>query len=158
MALTTEQNVYLHELHCKFTSGNISVPAAIEAFWNRFAPQQPSAERRETTMAPPGDYEQEKHAPQPAPFEDADGNKNWTGLLGYARAMNVIMTQEEAVQATEVYRKAYPEIPLMWKDLERAAKRAIKNPGGEFSVGSVGTRARRSWPRSRKRHPNERQV
>ena len=53
MALTTEQNVYLHELHCKFTSGNISVPAAIEAFWNRFAPQQPSAERRETTMAPP---------------------------------------------------------------------------------------------------------
>jgi DNA polymerase len=69
--------------------------------------------------------------------------------------MNVIMTQEEAVQATEVYRKAYPEIPLMWKDLERAAKRAIKNPGGEFSVGVPHTEKERIWFEEKGRKINE---
>ena len=73
------------------------------------------------------------------------GEKTWSGLLGYARAMGVIMTPEEAARATQVYRSAYPEIPQTWKDLERAAKRAIKNPGQLVGVGVPATEREKDW-------------
>lgn len=68
-------------------------------------------------------------------YLDEDGQKQWTGLLAYARAMNVVMTLEEAAKAIEVFRSVYHEIPRTWKDLERAAVRAIRNPGQDFGVG-----------------------
>jgi DNA polymerase len=73
------------------------------------------------------------------------GEKTWEGLLGYARAMNVIMTLEEATKAIQVFRSVYPEIPRTWKDLERAARRAIKNPGQSVGVGIPHTERERQW-------------
>ena len=66
---------------------------------------------------------------------DKDGNKIWTGLQGYARKMNVEMTQEEAVLAVQVLREAWPEVKLLWKDMERAAAFAIRHPGHITGVG-----------------------
>ena len=77
--------------------------------------------------------------------DEVTGEKTWEGLLGYARAMNVIMTLEEATKAIQVFRSVYPEIPRAWKDLERAAKRAIKNPGQTVGVGIPHTDRERAW-------------
>ena len=78
-------------------------------------------------------------------IDQETGEKTWEGLLGYARAMNVVMTQEEASKAIEVFRKVYPEIPRTWKDLERAAKRAVKNPGQIVGAGVPATDRDREW-------------
>jgi DNA polymerase len=77
--------------------------------------------------------------------DQATGEKTWEGLMGYARAMNVEMTQEEATKAIQVFRSVYPEIPQTWKDLERAARRAIKNPGQLVGVGIPATEREREW-------------
>jgi DNA polymerase len=69
----------------------------------------------------------------------------WTGLLAYARSMGVVMTQEEAAKAIEIFRSVYPEIPQTWKDMERAARRAIKNPGKLFGVGVPHTKREEEW-------------
>jgi len=79
------------------------------------------------------------------------GEKTWEGLLGYARAMNVVMTLEEATKAIEVFRSVYPEVPRTWKDLERAARRAIKNPGQRVGVGVPATDREREWFESKGR-------
>jgi len=84
-------------------------------------------------------------------FLDADGNKQWSGLLKYARDMGVIMTQEEATKAIAVFRKVYPEVPQIWKDLERAAVRAIRNPGSLVGVGVPQSDKDREWYLSRGR-------
>ena len=68
-------------------------------------------------------------------FIDADGQKRWSGLLGYSRSMGVVMTWEEAAKATEIFRSVYAEIPRTWKDLERAAVHAVRNPGKLVGVG-----------------------
>ena len=73
------------------------------------------------------------------------GETTWEGLLGYARSMNVVMTQEEAAKAIQVFRSVYPEIPQTWKDLERAARRAIKNPGKVVGVGIPATEREKEW-------------
>jgi DNA polymerase len=73
------------------------------------------------------------------------GNKVWTGLLAYARTMGVVMTREEAVKAIDIFRSVYPEIPRTWKDMERAARRAIKNPGKLFGVGVPHTKREEEW-------------
>jgi len=73
------------------------------------------------------------------------GEKTWEGLLGYARAMNVVMTLEEATKAIQVFRSVYPEIPRCWKDLERAAKRAVKNPGQLVGAGVPHTQREKDW-------------
>lgn len=78
-------------------------------------------------------------------IDSETGEKTWEGLLGYARAMNVIMTLEEATKAIQVFRSVYPEIPRTWKDLERAAKRAIKNPGQVIGVGVPQSERERAW-------------
>lgn len=66
---------------------------------------------------------------------DIDGNKTTSGLLAYALAMGVTMSREEAQKAISIFRKEYGEVKQMWKDLERAAVRAIKNPGQVVGVG-----------------------
>lgn len=73
------------------------------------------------------------------------GEKTWEGLLAYARGMGVVMTLEEATKAIKVFRSVYPEIPRTWKDLERAAKRAIKNPGKIFGAGVPHTEREKEW-------------
>lgn len=78
-------------------------------------------------------------------IDEKTGEKTWEGLLGYARAMGVVMTLEEATKAIQVFRSVYPEIPQTWKDLERAARRAIKNPGQLVGVGVPHTEKERLW-------------
>jgi DNA polymerase len=54
--------------------------------------------------------------------EDANGDEIKTGLWGYAEAMGVSMTQEEAAEAVALYRSVYPEIPRLWYGIEDAAR------------------------------------
>lgn len=76
---------------------------------------------------------------------DGDGQKQWSGLLGYARAMGVIMSQEEAAKAVEIFRKVYSEIPRAWKDLERAAVYAVRHPGEWIGAGVPQTQREKEW-------------
>lgn len=48
-----------------------------------------------------------------------------TGLWGYAENMGVNMSREDAHRAVAVFRETYPEIPAMWKALERAAESTL---------------------------------
>lgn len=70
---------------------------------------------------------------------DADGNKFWTGLMRYARDMKIEMSQEDAIKSIRIFREAYPEVVRSWKDFERAAIRAIRNPGKIVGVGIPAT-------------------
>lgn len=63
-----------------------------------------------------------------------DGDLVKTGLLGYADAMGVKITQDEANRAVAVYREAYPEVTQMWYDLEKASIRAVRS-GKPQAVG-----------------------
>lgn len=85
---------------------------------------------------------------------DKNGDKIWTGLLGYARNMGVVMTLEEADKAIKIFRNAYPEVKHTWKDLERACIRAIKNPGQMVGVGSPSSDKEREYMISQGRNPN----
>lgn len=71
----------------------------------------------------------------PGHEEIKDGVKIWTGLLGYARALGVEMTVEEAEHAIKVFRQEYNEVVWYWKDIHRAAVFAIRNPGHVTGVG-----------------------
>jgi DNA polymerase len=73
------------------------------------------------------------------------GQKSWEGLLAYARAMGVVMSQEEATKAIEVFRSVYPEIPRTWRDLEKAAKYAVRHPGKLVGVGVPQSERDREW-------------
>lgn len=64
-----------------------------------------------------------------------DGDLVRSGLWGYATAMGIELTQEEAALSVKVYRETYPEVVKFWKDLQDAAIAAIRNPGEEFEVG-----------------------
>lgn len=68
---------------------------------------------------------------------DDNGDEVKTGLLGYASAMNVEMTPEEAARAVALFRGKYPEVKQYWYDLEEAALSAVRNPGQRFPVGQV---------------------
>lgn len=65
----------------------------------------------------------------------ADGDKFYSGLMGYARNMNIELSQEEAHRSVAVFRKKYKEVVQLWYDLEDAMAKAIRNPGHEFGVG-----------------------
>jgi DNA polymerase len=41
----------------------------------------------------------------------------------------VLLSPEEAAHAIDTYRETFPEIPKLWRQLNRAAIRAVKNPG-----------------------------
>ena len=60
----------------------------------------------------------------------------WTGLMGYSRAMNVEMSAEEATAAVKAFREAYPEVKWLWRDMQNAAAKAIRNPGQVVGVGA----------------------
>lgn len=50
-------------------------------------------------------------------------------LVDYAAGMGIVIPMDEADAMVETFRTAFPEIPLYWKSLEDAAKRAITQPG-----------------------------
>lgn len=59
--------------------------------------------------------------------QDEEGNVVKTGLLGYADAMGIELSQEFAIKAVEIFRRSYPEIQQYWYDLHRAAVQAIEH-------------------------------
>lgn len=58
---------------------------------------------------------------------NADGDKTFTGLLGYARNMNVELSPELAAKSVAVFRKKYKEIKKFWYTLEDAFIRAVRD-------------------------------
>jgi DNA polymerase len=66
---------------------------------------------------------------------DEMNNPIYEGLQGYARKMGVEMNYDEAKHAVDVFRNSYPEVKWLWKDMERAAVFAIRNPGQIVGVG-----------------------
>lgn len=67
---------------------------------------------------------------------DQYGNTIKTGLLGYAENMQVKLSPEQAYLAWETFRRSYPEVVLLWYDLERAALEVLEL-GGKMRVGVV---------------------
>lgn len=47
------------------------------------------------------------------------------------------LSEEEMQNIVTQWRAASPSIPKLWRDVERAAKQAVKNPGKTFRVGSA---------------------
>jgi len=59
------------------------------------------------------------------------------GLWGYAKNVcGVDMPRELAHKAVDILRKAWPEVPIFWDDLEEAFKQVLKR-GGVIKVGEV---------------------
>lgn len=67
---------------------------------------------------------------------DKKGDEYKSGLWGYAEAMGIEMTQEEAQNAVQIFRASYPEVQQLWYNLEDAAKRVVKSHTTE-AVGAV---------------------
>lgn len=63
-----------------------------------------------------------------------DGKK--TGLWGYSENMGIELTRAESWDSVSVYRETYPEVPVLWKDLEYAIVKTIKTHQ-ETRVGPV---------------------
>lgn len=64
------------------------------------------------------------------------GDQVKTGLLGYAEAMGVKLTPQQAYHAQSTFRQSYPEVVQLWKDFEAAAKQVLTE-GGEVQAGVV---------------------
>jgi DNA polymerase len=73
------------------------------------------------------------------------GDRIFTGLLGYAKALGVEMTPADAKYAIQVFRDTYTEVVWYWKDIHRAAVRAVRNPGQVLGVGVPYTEKDREW-------------
>ncbi len=69
-------------------------------------------------------------------IDDKTGDKVFTGLMGYGRAMGIPVTKEDADRSVEIYRESYKDVVKCWSDLEEAAKRCIWT-GKEETVGPV---------------------
>lgn len=50
-----------------------------------------------------------------------------TGLWGYAEAMGIKMTKEQAHESVRVFRDAHPEVVQFWRDLRDAAMECVRN-------------------------------
>lgn len=55
-----------------------------------------------------------------------DGDIIYTGLMKYARSMNIPIDKELADRSVEVFRKKHHEVVRCWSDLEKAAMRCIQ--------------------------------
>lgn len=71
----------------------------------------------------------------PGKEEIRDGDRVFTGLLGYAKALGVEMTLEQAIHAVKVFRDTFKEVGWFWKDIHNAAVYSIRHPGELIGVG-----------------------
>src|SRR5262249_14604206 len=53
---------------------------------------------------------------------------------GFAREQGVELTSEIAAAVITRFRKSYPEIPLLWRNVESMARAAIKCPDQRFTL------------------------
>jgi len=65
-----------------------------------------------------------------------DGDKIFTGLMGYGRAMGIPISKEDADKSVDVYRDSYRGVVQCWDDLEKAAMFTIRS-GQPKEVGPV---------------------
>jgi len=61
-----------------------------------------------------------------------------TGLWGYAHAMGVEMTREEAHMVVKIFREAYKEVPEFWKTIEDAVSDVLKGTNTVRKIGPNG--------------------
>lgn len=59
-------------------------------------------------------------------IDQKTGEVEYTGLRGYAKAMGVDLTQEQAKELVEVWRRTYSKAVSYWYDLEEAAIRCLR--------------------------------
>jgi DNA polymerase len=59
------------------------------------------------------------------------------GLVAYAEAMGVPMTEPEAKRCVDTFRETYHEIPALWRRLDEAARACIAT-GKPTSAGKIG--------------------
>lgn len=69
---------------------------------------------------------------------DKNGDPVKQGLWGYAEAMGVNMTQEQAHEVVKVFRESYPEIKRMWFDFEEAVKDVLNGKQTKRELGPRG--------------------
>lgn len=60
-------------------------------------------------------------------IETEDGNIELTGLRAYADSMGVTMDEDEAREAVDLFRTSYPEIPILWDELDQAFRDTIRS-------------------------------
>jgi DNA polymerase len=68
---------------------------------------------------------------------DKNGDEIKTGLWGYAEAMGVDMTQQQAHEVVRVFRESYREIAEMWYALEEAVREVLE---GKKIIRTLGPR------------------
>jgi DNA polymerase len=92
-------------------------------------------------------------------FEDEEtGEKNWSGLMGYARNMGIELTEEFCVMAIRAFREEYEEVRWLWKDFERSAAWSIRHPGEIVPVGIPLTEKDAAWYNDKGRTIHEKPV
>ena len=69
-------------------------------------------------------------------IDEKSGEEEATGLLGYAKAMGIELTDEEAETSVKVWRATYSDAVKFWYDLERAAFDTLRT-GKVNHVGPV---------------------
>lgn len=72
-------------------------------------------------------------------------------LVDYAAGMNITMGHDDADRAITIFRESFWEIPLLWRNLEAAAKSAVQNPGREYRAYACAGQNQygplyRDWP------------
>jgi DNA polymerase len=60
-------------------------------------------------------------------------------LVKYAKKLNIVLEENDAAEMVKVFRESFHEIPLMWRNLEKAAKNAIRSPGQTFYAFACDT-------------------
>ena len=68
-------------------------------------------------------------------FINSDGDLVRSGLWGYAQTLGVEMSKEQAHEAVRVFRKTYPEVVQLWRDLDYAVVCALN--GEPHTVGPL---------------------
>lgn len=69
-------------------------------------------------------------------IDESSGEEAATGLIGYAMAMGIALTDEEAEESVKVWRATYKDAVTFWYDLERAAFDTLRT-GRRSEVGPV---------------------
>lgn len=59
-------------------------------------------------------------------IDDKSGEEEATGLLGYAKAMGIELTDDEAKRSVKIWRATYSEAVQFWYDLEQAAMHTLR--------------------------------
>ena len=68
-------------------------------------------------------------------YENEDGDKEYSGLMGYARQLGIEIDHDLAHDSIAAFRAKYSAVPPFWYAIEEAAIRAVRNPGKEITTG-----------------------